>query len=152
VSVPATVYRVKILVGGVVIHTYYSMTDKELISVRLETDTKQRVEEYADEHGVSRSVAIRRLLDKGIDFEEAGLTVPDGGQLEETQSQVEEVSETLDSLSEQLNEIMLPLTAAILWIGLEITYGIPGGPIGTAVTGIPLILWLVYPQLRGWYE
>jgi predicted transcriptional regulator len=51
------------------------MTEKELISVRLETDTKQRVEEYADEHGVSRSVAIRRLLDKGVDLEEAGIAV-----------------------------------------------------------------------------
>ncbi len=51
------------------------MTDKELISVRLETDTKQRVEEYADEHDVTRSVAIRRLLDKGADLEDAGITV-----------------------------------------------------------------------------
>jgi len=132
------------------------VTDKELISVRLETDTKQRVEKYADEHGVSRSVAIRRLLDKGIDFEEAGLvvassngteqTIPDGGQLEETQNQVEEVSEDLDSLSEQLQEVMLPLSVGLLWIGFEVTIGIPAEPIGTAVTGIPIVLWLAYVQ------
>lgn len=74
--------RVKVFVGGGVIHTYYSMTDKELISVRLETDTKQRVEKYADEHDVSRSVAIRRLLDKGADFEEAGIAVAASRQID----------------------------------------------------------------------
>jgi len=135
------------------------MAEKELISVRIETDTKQQVEEYADKHGVSRSVAIRRLLDKGMNLEEAGIvvaasdkterTIPDGGRLEETQNQVEEVSEDVASLSEQLNEVMLPLILAILWIGFEVTVGIPGDPVGTVVTGIPLALWLAYTQLRG---
>jgi antitoxin component of RelBE/YafQ-DinJ toxin-antitoxin module len=134
------------------------MAEKELISVRIETDTKQQVEEYADKHGVSRSVAIRRLLDKGMNLEEAGIvvaasdkterTIPDGGQLEETQNQVEEVSENLDSLSEQVQEIMLPLSVALLWIGIELTVGIPFAAVGTAVTGIPIILWLAYVQLR----
>lgn len=51
------------------------MGEKELISVRIEQDTKGRVDRYADDHGVSRSTAIRRLLEKGVDLEEAGLTV-----------------------------------------------------------------------------
>lgn len=49
------------------------MTEKELISVRLESDTLERVESYADEHDVSRSVAIRRLLDTGADIEQTDL-------------------------------------------------------------------------------
>lgn len=134
------------------------MTDKELISVRLETDTKQRVDRYADEHDVSRSVAIRRLLDKGIDFEEAGLavassnqtdrTIPDGGQLEETQSQVQEVSRDIDSLNQQLNNSILVLVAGIVWIGVEMTAGIPFEPVGTIVSGLLLVLWALYPQVK----
>ncbi len=134
------------------------MADKELISVRLETDTKQRVDRYADEHDVSRSVAIRRLLDKGIDFEEAGLavassdqtdrTIPDGGQLEETQNQVQEVSKDIDSLNRQLNNSILVLAVGILWIGIELTAGIPFEPIGTIVTGLLLVLWALYPTVR----
>lgn len=134
------------------------MADKELISVRLETDTKQRVDRYADEHDVSRSVAIRRLLDKGIDFEEAGLavassnqtdrTIPDGGQLEETQNQVQEVSKDIDSLNRQLNNSILLLVVGILWIGIELTIGIPLEPIGTIVSGLLLVLWALYPRVR----
>jgi antitoxin component of RelBE/YafQ-DinJ toxin-antitoxin module len=141
------------------------MTEKELISVRLETDTKQRVEEYADKHGVSRSVAIRRLLDKGMNLEEMGIavaasdkterTIPDGGQLDETQNQVEEVSEEVSSVSEevsavseQIQAVMLPLSVAILWIAIQTTVGFPLPPFGTALTGIPVVLWLAYVQLR----
>lgn len=51
------------------------MSDKELVSLRLETDTKRRIERYAEKHDVSRSTAMRRLLEKGADLEEAGLTV-----------------------------------------------------------------------------
>lgn len=51
------------------------MTDREMVSVRLERDTKQRVEKYAEEHDVSRSTAIRRLLEKGADLEDAGIAV-----------------------------------------------------------------------------
>jgi len=51
------------------------MSDKEMVSVRLHTDTKRRVERYAEEHDVSRSTAIRRLLEKGADIEEAGLAI-----------------------------------------------------------------------------
>ncbi len=46
-----------------------------MVSVRLERDTKTRVERYAEKHDVSRSTAIRRLLEKGADLEEAGIAV-----------------------------------------------------------------------------
>ena len=66
------------------------MSDKEMVSVRLHTDTKQRVERYAEEHEVSRSTAIRRLLAKGADLEEAGLTVAASHQPREDNQEEEE--------------------------------------------------------------
>jgi antitoxin component of RelBE/YafQ-DinJ toxin-antitoxin module len=66
------------------------MSDKEMVSVRLHTDTKQRVERYAEEHDVSRSTAIRRLLEKGADLEETGLTVAASHQPREDEQEEEE--------------------------------------------------------------
>lgn len=51
---------------------------KELVSVRLEQDTRKNIENYADTHDVSQSTAIRRLIEKGLSLEEleaTGLTV-----------------------------------------------------------------------------
>jgi predicted DNA-binding protein len=126
-------------------------------SFRLPPDVAEAVDEYAEEHSITKSEAYRRVIKQGIEVQRSDVTViqgtertvPDGGQLNETQNQVEEVSENLDSLSEQVQEIMLPLTLAVLWIGFEVTVGIPGDPVGTIVTGIPLALWLAYTQLRG---
>jgi predicted DNA-binding protein len=125
-------------------------------SFRLPPDVAEAVDSYAEEHGITKSEAYRRVIKQGIEVQQSDVTViqgteqtvPDGGQLEETQSQVEEVSENLDSLSEQVQEIMLPLTLSILWIGIEVTAGFPLEPIGTVATGVPLILWLIYPQVR----
>ena len=51
------------------------MTDKEMVGVRLPADTLRRVEQYADDHDLSKSDALRRMIKKGVDLEEAGLTV-----------------------------------------------------------------------------
>jgi predicted DNA-binding protein len=123
-------------------------------SFRLPPDVAEAVDEYAEEHGITKSEAYRRVIKQGIEVQQSDVTViqgtertvPDGGQLEETQNQVEKVSENLDSLSEHLQEVMLPLSVGLLWIGFEVTIGIPFEPIGTAVTGIPIVLWLAYVQ------
>jgi predicted DNA-binding protein len=126
-------------------------------SFRLPPDIAESVDQYAEEHGITKSEAYRRVIKQGIEVQESDVTViqgtertvPDGGQLEETQNQVEEVSKSVASLSEQVEKIMLPLTLAVLWIGFEVTIGIPFAPVGTVVTGIPLVAWLAYVQLRG---
>lgn len=46
-----------------------------MVGVRLPNDTLRRVERYADEHDISKSDALRRMIEKGVDLEEAGLTV-----------------------------------------------------------------------------
>lgn len=135
---------------------------KEMLGAKVSEETMNRLEEFAESKGISKSEATGRLLRQGLDVVEKNVRVvpleADGGlegdiqdtqnQVEETQNQVEEVSENLDSMSKQLNDIMLPLTAAILWLGVEITYGIPVKPFGTVATGVPLMLWLIYPQVR----
>jgi hypothetical protein len=135
---------------------------KEMLGAKVSEETMNRLEEFAESKGISKSEATGRLLRQGLDVVEKNVRVvpleADGGlegeiqdtqrQVEKTQNQVEEVSENVTSISEQLNEIMLPLTVAILWIGIEVTVGIPFAPIGTAITGIPLVLWLIYPQVR----
>lgn len=50
------------------------MSNKEMVSVRLEEDTRRRIEQYQEDHDVSQSTAIRRLLNQGADVEE----LPDG--------------------------------------------------------------------------
>jgi predicted DNA-binding protein len=51
------------------------MTDKEMVGVRLPPDTLERVQRYADDHDLSKSDALRRMIEKGVDLEEAGLAV-----------------------------------------------------------------------------
>jgi len=69
------------------------MSDKELVSLRLETDTKRRIERYAEKHDVSRSTAMRRLLEKGADLEEAGLTVAVSHQSDEKEEEKKVVAD-----------------------------------------------------------
>lgn len=51
------------------------MADKEMVGVRLPADTLRRVEQYAEDHDLSKSDALRRMIEKGVDLQEAGLTV-----------------------------------------------------------------------------
>lgn len=51
------------------------MTDKEMVGVRLPKDTHRQVEEYAENHDLSKSDALRRMIEKGVELESAGLAV-----------------------------------------------------------------------------
>jgi len=143
---------------------YYNMV-KETLTASVSPKTMERVEKYAEEEQISRSEATARLLKRSLDLREKDgvhIVSTDGGktqkQLDAINNRLDEIedvadeSDEVESLANQLQSIMLPLTLSILWIGVEVTYGLPFEPISTAVTGIPLILWLMYPQLRGWYE
>lgn len=46
-----------------------------MVSVRLEPDTRRRIENYAEVKGITKSAAMRRLLNKGADLEDAGIAV-----------------------------------------------------------------------------
>lgn len=68
------------------------MTDKEMVGVRLPADTLRWVEQYADDHDLSKSDALRRMIEKGVDLEEAGLTVAAS---QKNQPEKEEEKETI---------------------------------------------------------
>lgn len=46
-----------------------------MVGVRLPKDTLRQVEQYAEDREISKSDALRRMIEKGVDLEEAGLTV-----------------------------------------------------------------------------
>jgi hypothetical protein len=138
---------------------------KETLTASVSPKTMDRVEKYAEEEQISRSEATARLLKRSLDLREkegVHIVSTDGGktqkQLDAINNKLDEIedvadgSDELESLASQLRSIMLPLTLSILWIAIEVSVGIPFAPIGTAVTGIPLILWLMSPQLREMYE
>jgi uncharacterized coiled-coil DUF342 family protein len=150
---------------------YGIMSKDNQIAVRFNDRTYEAVKKFAEEYDLTHAEAIRRITEGRLAGEGylSGPTLADGGQgfekMEETHDIVEEVSDEVSSLSkqlddtddvsqevaslsEQLQKIMLPLTVAILWIGTEATVGIPYSPLSVVVTGVPLILWLTYPQLR----
>ena len=151
------------------------MSKDNQIAVRFNDRTYEAIEKFAEEYDLTYAEAIRRITEGRLAGEGylSGPTLADGGQafekvdethdiVEEVSDEVsslskqlddtEEVSEEVASLSEQVGQIMLPLTLAVLWIGFEVTVGIPFAPVGTVVTGIPLALWLAYTQLRVYYE
>jgi len=125
-------------------------------SFRIPPDVAEAVDQYAESNEITKSEAYRRVIKQGIEVQKSDVTVihgteqtiPDGGQLEETQNRVQEVSEEVSSVSDQIEAIMLPLSLAVLWIGIQTTVGFPFPPFGTAVTGIPLVAWLGYVQLK----
>jgi hypothetical protein len=134
------------------------MTKSNQIAVRLNDRTYEAVEEFAEDYDLTHSEALRRITEGRLAGEGylSGPTFADGGQgveeAEEIRDDVEQVSEELSeevsAVSEQIGAIMLPLSLSILWIGFQTTVGFPFPPFGTVVTGIPLMLWLIYPQVR----
>jgi len=103
---------------------------KELISVRLEGDTLERAERYAEKHDVSRSTAIRRLLEKGADLEETGITVAASQTNTESDSEGEPIADGGTIVRDILN-LMSALYATL-------TLSIFAGIGVSAVMNIPL--------------
>jgi predicted DNA-binding protein len=125
-------------------------------SFRLPPDVAEAVDQYAENNEITKSEAYRRVIKQGIEVQQSDVTViqgteqalPDGGRLKKTQSQVQEVSKDIDTLNQQLNNSILVLVAGIVWIGVELTIGIPFDPIGTIVSGLLLVLWALYPRVK----
>jgi hypothetical protein len=71
------------------------MSNKEMVGVRLPADTLAQVEQYAEDHDLSKSDALRRMIEKGVDLEEAGLTVAASRQLDGKEEKEEKEEEGL---------------------------------------------------------
>jgi hypothetical protein len=126
---------------------------KEMVSAKLSSVTKERLEEYADRVGISRSEAVDRMVKQGLDVEESDMRlVPvrsDGGtviedELENTQNQVTKLSQEIGQFKSDMSTLGLPFLIAIIWIFVELAFDIPFGALGSATTGIAVIGWLMY--------
>jgi len=122
-----------------------------MVSAKMGNRTVERLEEYAEEEGISRSQATERMAKQGLDVEESDMRLipvkTDGGtRIENTLNQAQQ---TLESQSEKLDEqqsiqtgLNLVLTLSILWLGVHTILSV--APVVTVGTGIVLVSGLVY--------
>jgi hypothetical protein len=132
---------------------------KETLTAKVSPKTMDRLEDYADREGISKSESTDRLLKQGLDVEESDMRLipvgTDGGkiiedklektesELESTQSEIENLSTEIEKLKSAVSSMSLPLMAGLLWIGTDLTVGIPGGSPGVVVSGLAVIVWLL---------
>jgi hypothetical protein len=131
------------------------MTEKTMVSAKMGNRTVERLEEYAEEEGISRSQATERMAKQGLDVEESDMRLipvkTDGGTrientLNQTQQTLESQSKKLEEQKTAQNRLWLTLAVAILWLGSHIIF-----PVGTYLsigTGVLLIAGLVYSYYR----
>ena len=137
------------------------MSEKHMVSAKIAPRTKERLDNYKEEQGVSRSQAIDIMLKQGLDVEESDMRlVPvktDGGtkienEIGETQDQLEEVEKTVDELKHGLeddisqnNLLYLLLTVGLVYIIIQTSFEVPSAL--TIPVGIALIGGLLYANL-----
>lgn len=87
---------------------------KPIISASVSEKTKDKVDEFADSEGISRSEAVQRLLDQGLDVQQSDVTVikgtegeaiPDGGTVREIKTSVDQVEQQVTDINEQVAEV-----------------------------------------------
>jgi Ribbon-helix-helix protein, copG family. len=111
--------------------------------------TVERLEEYKDREGISKSQAVERMVKQGLDVEESDMRlVPvktDGGTMIE--NKIDSVENSLDSQSEaiqrqQSNQVVLNVTliGSLVWVFLQLFYGFPQWFTLTSGLGIILLL------------
>jgi len=135
------------------------MSRKEMVSAKIGGKTYDRLENYSDEEGISRSQAIDRMLKQGLDVEESDMRlVPvktDGGteienQLDSVENHLENQSEKIDTQQRNQNYLNLILAVSLLWIGVQLVVDL--GALISVVTGTPLIAGLVYLYYQMYQE
>jgi antitoxin component of RelBE/YafQ-DinJ toxin-antitoxin module len=98
---------------------------KQQYQTRLDPDVAKQVDRFAEDHGLSKSEAVRRLVETGI---EAG-SGPTNGQLRDD---LEDVKLTVRSIDESLPEetvtrrasMVSPLVLVLTVIGVGIVLGV----------------------------
>jgi hypothetical protein len=127
------------------------MSRKEMVSAKIGGKTYDRLENYSDEEGISRSQAIDRMLKQGLDVEESDMRlVPvktDGGtqienQLDSVESHLENQSEKIDTQQRNQNYLNLILVVSLVWIGIQLVVDL--GALILGVSGIALIVGIAY--------
>jgi len=110
---------------------------KETLTAKVSPKNLERLEEYAEREGISKSEATDRLVKQGLDVEESDMRlVPvkaDGGtrienSLDDVQSQLNRIDDDLqhvENQSESFNRLSYFFAISLVWIGIEISFDMP---------------------------
>jgi len=135
-----------------------------MVSAKIAPRTKERLDSYKEEQGVSRSQAIDIMLKQGLDVEESDMRLipvkTDGGsklenEVQETQKQVNEVESIAEEIQSDIEDDILNNRRNYAFIGIGIAYivlelGIGLPSLVSIAIGIPLIIALIYTNfVRG---
>ena len=125
-------------------------------SFRIPPDVAEAVDEYAEEHGITKSEAYRRVIKQGIEVKRSDVTVIQG--TERTVPDGGEVMDRLDRATSQLNQIeeeqhqttrtQAWLVIALVWVGLEVALDTPF--FWTVPTGLLITVGAFGSWFLGW--
>jgi hypothetical protein len=126
---------------------------KEMLGAKIAPRTLDRLEEYADKEGISKSEAADRMIKQGLDVQESDMRlVPvqaDGGtviedELEHTQSEVNSLSGEVEELKGTLSGMFPPILLALVWIGATSVVEFPSSALIVSGLGVIAILLVSY--------
>jgi len=130
------------------------MTDKEMVGVRLPQDTHRQVEEYAEDHDLSKSDALRRMIEKGIELESAGLAVAAATQTQDDEP--EPMTDGSGAVVRPFLQIVTGLSAfsvllSFLYGFIVVSTGVPavvglGDTIGILISSSLTVVLFLLPQ------
>jgi hypothetical protein len=126
------------------------MTQKEVLSARLDEKTSEQLDEFADENSLSRSEAAERLIHQSLRVENGDVEIvpvsPDGGEIEEIQRSVRSIEEEIESSVQSIEDqgrYTIPLIAiGLLWVGIQISADVP--VVLTVLSGLIVAFGLTY--------
>lgn len=133
------------------------MAKDEQILIRMNSRTKESIEDFAEEYEYNTSEAARKVIKGRLAAEGylEGATVVDGGMSESMDEQVEDIQEDVaatqsqvgvlrEEITELKNTVGPALLLCLVYIGAEVSIGIPGGPAVVAASGIACLVYLLY--------
>ena len=141
------------------------MGEQPIVSASVPQRLKNQIEEYADRKGLSRSEAINRLIEQGLEMSQSEVTViygdqeivTDGGQLAQRfsaemsslQEQAEEIEKRVEKEAEKRQNrevaskrLTAILAVAVVWLGTVTVFSLPS--LGVIFSGAGIIALLLY--------
>lgn len=148
---------------------YCTMGQKQVLSAKVGERTLDRLEQYAEQEGISRSNAADRMIKQGLDVQESDMRlVPiraDGlGPVEEVENEVKNLQSNVVQIDSQLDRLddlddhvqqsarlNLFLILSVVWVGTYVSIGMPD--IVLLLTGPALTIGLFYQlaKSQGWF-
>lgn len=139
------------------------MGEKPILTARLSTRTMDRLEDYAESEGTSKSEAADRMIKQGLDVHDSDMRlVPvkaDGGfeqVVGDLQNDVGQLEESIQAEREQRQKEITSfygiLGLSLLWIGIVQLSAIPW-PVVAGTGSIMLVAVLFgLSRITGWFE